>query len=149
MSTGRKTTLQEAGRSRRQVQALVRAGLTHQQIATETGIARPTVTYYANTRRRKADAAGWRCERCQHPNDLASGHVLTVHHLDGNKYNCADWNLAALCQRCHLTIQARVRMEQGSFGEILAVSAWFKPHLEGYLRAKAGNGESGKAGNGA
>ncbi|GAH88897.1 unnamed protein product, partial [marine sediment metagenome] len=28
--------------------------------------------------------------------------MLTVHHLDGNKANCEDWNLAALCQRCHL-----------------------------------------------
>ena len=32
------------------------------------------------------------CERCKYPNDIATGHVLTVHHLDGNKANCADWN---------------------------------------------------------
>lgn len=32
--------------------------------------------------------------------------VLTVHHLDNDKSNCADWNLAALCQVCHLHIQA-------------------------------------------
>ena len=60
-------------------------------------------------------AAEWHCERCQHPHDVASGHVLTVHHLDGDKANCADWNLAALCQRCHLKIQGRVKMDQMFF----------------------------------
>src|SRR5262245_38935432 len=59
--------------------------------------------------------AGWKCERCLHSNDVASGHVLTVHHLDGNKANCEDWNLAALCQRCHLTIQGRIKMDQMFF----------------------------------
>ena len=77
--------------------------------------------------------AGWRCERCQHANDMASGHVLTVHHLDGDKANCEDWNLAALCQRCHLTIQGRVKMEQVFSEIVLPVSPWFKPHLDGYL----------------
>ncbi len=38
--------------------------------------------------------------------------ILTVHHLDGNKANCRWWNLAALCQRCHLTIQGRVDMRR-------------------------------------
>lgn len=149
--SGRTTTLQEAAHRRRAMRARLRAGATHAEIARELGISRVTVTYYA---KRKADeypedwpavaqrikaGAGWRCERCRHPHDRASGHVLTVHHLDGDKRNCADWNLAALCQRCHLSIQARVRMEQDFFGEILAVSEWFKPHLEGYLRAR-GNG---------
>lgn len=51
--------------------------------------------------------AGWRCERC----GVAHGpvpNVLTVHHLDGVKTNLWGWNLAALCQRCHLRIQAKV-----------------------------------------
>jgi hypothetical protein len=82
------------------------------------------------------DAAGWICERCKHPHDLPSGHVLTVHHLDGNKSNCADWNLAALCQRCHLRVQGRVKMDQLFFVEILDVAEWFKPHLAGFLVAK-------------
>jgi hypothetical protein len=86
----------------------------------------------------KADA-NWKCERCKHPNDRGTGHVLTVHHLDGNKHNCADWNLAALCQRCHLAIQGRVKMDQMFFVEILDVSEWFKPHLTGYLHAKSVN----------
>lgn len=55
---------------------------------------------------RVKDAAGWRCEHCGHPHDLESGHVLTVHHLDGNPGNCDPANLVALCQRCHLYIQA-------------------------------------------
>jgi len=57
--------------------------------------------------RQVKDAADWRCEHCGHPHDPATGHVLTVHHLDGNPANCADDNLVALCQRCHLHIQAR------------------------------------------
>lgn len=85
------------------------------------------------------DASGWMCERCKHPHELETGHVLTVHHLDGNKHNCADWNLSALCQRCHLKIQGRVKMNQLFFAEILDVSEWFKPHLEGFMRSKSSN----------
>jgi 5-methylcytosine-specific restriction endonuclease McrA len=44
----------------------------------------------------------YRCERCKHPHDPENGYALTVHHLDGDKSNNADWNLACLCQRCHL-----------------------------------------------
>lgn len=51
------------------------------------------------------NAANWKCSHCGHPHDVASGHVLTVHHLDGDKANCAPSNLVALCQRCHLHIQ--------------------------------------------
>lgn len=75
---------------------------------------------------------GWKCERCGHPHDQDSGHVLTVHHLDGDKANNADWNLACLCQRCHLTIQGRVFMPQAFMFEH---SAWFMPHVEGYYKA--------------
>lgn len=81
------------------------------------------------------DLAGWQCERCDEPNDRKTGHVLTVHHLDGRKENCADWNLAALCQRCHLRIQSRIRLGQLFMPEILSVSEWFRPHLDGYLRS--------------
>ncbi len=78
-------------------------------------------------------AAMWQCERCHMMNDSGNGYCLTVHHLDGNKANCADWNLAALCQRCHLKIQGRVKMQQLFFLEVLPVSGWFKLHYEGYL----------------
>lgn len=53
------------------------------------------------------DAAGWCCEHCGRPDDWASGRVLTVHHIDGVKSECALGNLVALCQRCHLHWQAR------------------------------------------
>lgn len=76
-----------------------------------------------------------KCERCGHENDFDSGHVLTVHHLDGNKANCEDWNLAALCQRCHLCIQGRVKMDQLFFLDVLPISNWFKPHYDGYLKS--------------
>lgn len=61
--------------------------------------------------------------------------VLTVAHLDHNPANCADDNLRALCQRCHLRYDAkhharnagetrrRKRMERGQaelFKEVLA-----------------------------
>ena len=76
---------------------------------------------------------GYKCERCGHPDDRDSGHVLTVHHLDGDKANCRDWNLAALCQRCHLHIQAKVDFKQMTLPGF-EHSEWFKPHLKGYLR---------------
>ena len=56
--------------------------------------------------------AGWCCEHCGHPHDIPSGYMLTVHHLDMNKGNCAYENLVALCQRCHLRIQARYHPNQ-------------------------------------
>lgn len=55
--------------------------------------------------------------------------VLTVHHLDGDKANCRWWNLASLCQRCHLTIQGRVVMARIWPWEH---SDWFKPYVAGY-----------------
>lgn len=75
------------------------------------------------------DAAGWRCIRCGHAHEPATGYTLTVHHLTGQKANCAWWNLAALCQRCHLRIQGRVKMERVW---MLEHSAWFKPYVAGY-----------------
>lgn len=72
------------------------------------------------------------CERCRHPHDPSSGHTLTVHHLDGNKSNCERWNLAALCQKCHLRCQGRLFMPQFFMFEH---TDWFKPHVEGYYRS--------------
>ena len=63
--------------------------------------------------RRVKERAGWRCEHCGHPHDPQAGRTLTVHHLDGQPANCAPENLVALCQRCHLRIQARYRPGQG------------------------------------
>ena len=51
--------------------------------------------------------SGWCCEQCGHSHDPKNGYCLTVHHLDGHKPNVLYTNLVALCQRCHLRIQAK------------------------------------------
>ena len=94
---------------------------------------------------RVKDEAGWRCVRCSHPYDPASGaehsrtncdracshgppdgkqRVLTVAHLDDDKSNCAPWNLAALCQVCHLETQGKIEMRQAYFLEHSDWMAW-------------------------
>ena len=75
------------------------------------------------------DAAGWQCVRCDHPHDVEAGRMLTVHHLDMDKCNCRWWNLTALCQACHLSVQARVVLERPW---IFEHSAWFKIYAAGY-----------------
>lgn len=62
----------------------------------------------------------------------AAWRILTVHHLTGEKADLRWWNLAALCQRCHLQIQGRVRMGQVYPFEH---SDWFKPYAAGYYAA--------------
>jgi len=59
--------------------------------------------------------------------------ILTVHHLTGDKADCRWWNLAALCQRCHLTIQGRVVMHREFIREH---TAWFKPYAAGFYAVK-------------
>jgi len=59
--------------------------------------------------------AGWQCENCGHNHDTPNGYMLGVHHLDMDKANCNHNNLVALCQRCHLRIQATYRPGQLSF----------------------------------
>lgn len=64
---------------------------------------------------------------------VAQWRIGTVHHLDGNKANCVWWNLLALCQRCHLTIQSRVNPQQPY---MLEHSDWFKPYVAGFYAKK-------------
>lgn len=71
--------------------------------------------------------AGWRCVRCGHIN--CTGHILTVHHLDMDPSNCEWWNLAALCQQCHLHIQAKVVLDRPYLYDH---TAWFRPYVAGY-----------------
>ncbi len=75
---------------------------------------------------------GWKCERCGEPHDVMTGHVLTIHHLDGDKSNNDDWNLACLCQRCHLHIQGKVTLSQFFMFEH---TGWMIPHVEGYYKS--------------
>jgi hypothetical protein len=72
--------------------------------------------------------AQWRCERCEAPHGPVP-RVLTVHHLDGDKSNLWRWNLAALCQRCHLQVQNRVVFYRVW---LLEHTAWMVPHIEGF-----------------
>lgn len=83
--------------------------------------------------------AGWTCVRCGHEHDPANGYCLTVHHLTGDKANDRWWNLAALCQRCHLTIQAKVIMHRQWY---LPHSDWFKPYVAGYYASIHGLDDS-------
>lgn len=62
----------------------------------------------------------WECE--------ARWRILTVHHLDGDKGNLRWWNLVPLCQRCHLTIQGKVRMDR----------PYDRPHTDWFKRYAAG-----------
>lgn len=59
----------------------------------------------------------------------AEWRVLTVHHLSGVKVDCRWWNLPALCQRCHLTIQGKVHMQRPWRREH---STWFKPYVAAF-----------------
>lgn len=62
----------------------------------------------------------------------AQWRILTVHHLQTGQEAKADlrwWNLASLCQRCHLTIQGKVQLPKPWIYEH---TEWFKPHAAGY-----------------
>ena len=84
---------------------------------------------------RVKDEAHWQCVRCGHAHDVQAGYMLTVHHLDLSPANCAWWNLAALCQRCHLQIQHKVVMERPW---MLPHTEWFKPFCAGFYAAQNG-----------
>ena len=97
--------------------------------------------------------ADWRCIRCGHPDDPRAcaemgaprgfhpcgpdcshpddgrKRVLTVHHLDGDRSNNRWWNLLALCQVCHLQVQAKVVPE---VTYLWPHSEWFRPYVAGY-----------------
>ena len=77
------------------------------------------------------ERCNWKCERCGHAHDPESGYCLTVHHLNMDPACCEDWNLAVLCQRCHLSIQGRVVFCQQY---MLEHSEWMKPHVEGFKK---------------
>ena len=94
-------------------------------------------------------AAGWRCVRCGHPyrrgtdphacddrcTHASDGkqRVLTIDHLNGDKADNRWWNLAPLCQVCHLQVQGRVIMQRPWVWEH---TEWFKPYVAGYYAAR-------------
>ena len=83
---------------------------------------------------RVKEEADWCCVRCGHPHDTPSGHTLTVHHLSMDKSDNRWWNTIALCQRCHLSIQARVDLTRPWV--MVPHSAWFGPYVAGFYAAK-------------
>ena len=84
--------------------------------------------------RRIKDEAAWKCVRCSSPHSRDGARTLTVHHLDGVKSNCIWWNLAALCQRCHLSIQGRVDMDRPWV--MTEHTPWFRPYVAGFYARK-------------
>lgn len=76
------------------------------------------------------DEAGWRCVRCKHPHEPETGHTLTVHHADMDPSNSAWWNLWPLCQRCHLSVQARVDLDRPWV--MVPHSEWARVYIAGY-----------------
>lgn len=63
----------------------------------------------------------------------AAWRILTVHHLDEVKTNCRWWNLMSACQRCHLDIQRRVKMDRAY---PWPHSEWFQPYVAGFYAWK-------------
>lgn len=80
------------------------------------------------------EAAGWRCVRCDAAHSRHGWRILTVHHIDGDKGNCRWWNIAALCQRCHLSIQGRVNPNRPWV--MCEHTEWFKPYAAGLYAFK-------------
>lgn len=54
--------------------------------------------------------AHWTCSACGAKHNPKHGYCLTVHHKDGDETNNHRSNLIALCQRCHLQRQRRLRL---------------------------------------
>lgn len=82
------------------------------------------------------DEAGWRCVRCGHPHDPAAGYTLTVHHLSMNKAEPFEhwWAFVPTCQRCHLSIQARVDLDRPWV--MTEHSPWFRIYAAGFYAHK-------------
>ena len=65
--------------------------------------------------------AGNCCELCGAPNykphwKTGSRVVLTIAHIDQDINNNEDWNLLALCQRCHLKIDLPYKIKKRKKG---------------------------------
>lgn len=74
-------------------------------------------------------AGDWAHVRSWDAEVQAAWRVMTVHHATGEKADCRWWNLLALCQRCHLSVQKRVQMDRVWVHEH---SDWFKPYVAGF-----------------
>lgn len=84
-----------------------------------------------NNREHNPDARTPCDDRCTHDRD-GKMRILTVHHLTGDKSNNLWWNLLALCQICHLVVQAKVIPERPW---LFDHSPWFVPYVCGFYAA--------------
>lgn len=96
---------------------------------THAGPCRARVTSDRPWEERQADAEDMAVALANGNEIEAHWRILTVHHLTGVKADLRWWNLTALCQRCHLTIQGRVQMERVWPWEH---SEWFRPYAAGW-----------------
>ena len=80
------------------------------------------------------ERADWRCERCGKPHGKGKGNGLNAHHLDWNRSNCAWWNLACLCAKCHLFVQI-----ENEYTQVWMISKepWLQVHIDGYWSSLA------------
>ena len=61
---------------------------------------------------------------------MRSSALLTVHNLNGNKWNLLPWNLAALCQRCHHRVQWTLDFYQSTLTDVYP--QWMRAHVRAY-----------------
>lgn len=80
------------------------------------------------------EAANWKCERCGHRHEPEAGYTLTVAHMIPDKSLVERWNLAALCQRCHLHCQHKIDFEQPYMFEH---SEWLEWRWQAFLKWRA------------
>ena len=73
--------------------------------------------------------ACWRCELCGAKNGPGVN-VLTVHDLDGDKWNLAPWNLVALCRICHREVQWTLDFYQANLTGMYP--EWLRAHVASY-----------------
>ena len=89
------------------------------------------------------------CERCKMVFSLSDQMIsqgkeysLGVHHLDHNKSNDLKWNLACLCNRCHLPLESEknrltLELAQAVSNQLWLFPGlkenWLIPHVEGML----------------
>lgn len=99
------------------------------------------------------DAAGWHCGHphetstsrapcdasCTHPKD-GKQRMLTMHHLYMDPANCAEHNLVALCQACHLRVQSKIDPQQIRLGgDLRKEPDWLRRRPRVMLAANGGS----------
>lgn len=58
---------------------------------------------------RKKIEKDYTCQCCHKKATYKTAYLIQVHHIDGNKQNCQDWNLKVCCDRCHTIAEKKTR----------------------------------------